>query len=60
MLEITSPRDSRRDIIAYDDGFFWRFREEFDQGFLRTLDYRVIEHGTEEWQKFVAVRDGLL
>ena len=41
---------SSEDILLWPDGF-WCFREEFSPHFLRSDDYRVIPHQSEEWSK---------
>ena len=51
------PDVEQDDILQWSDGF-WCFREEFNAGFLRGEDYRVVLHRSELWMTLTC-RNGM-
>ena len=43
------------DILMWTDGF-WCFREEFNDGFLRDDNFRVVPINTDEWHVITRLR----
>jgi hypothetical protein len=41
---------TNQDILLWDDGF-WCLREEFNPGFLRGENWRVVPYDSEEWHR---------